>query len=203
MNFRGSGTQAILFVRKIVQQWEQDGRTRGVVMNWLVTGGCGFLGTALIRQLVEEGGHAVRVVDNLSVGTRADLGSACRFIETPSGDVGPLPRANGASVVEDPGEVRHPVPGLLQEHARPTHPGLLAAIYGPYGYLRQGLRERRRNNLPARRSCREREPNPKVAQQENQPTTLPGRRMPGITRCGSGCPRCPKRPLRAKQLLNH
>jgi UDP-glucose 4-epimerase len=69
-------------------------------MNWLVTGGCGFLGTALIRQLVEEGGHAVRVVDNLSVGTRANLGSACRFVETPSGDVGPLPRANGASVVE-------------------------------------------------------------------------------------------------------
>ena len=26
-------------------------------MNWLVTGGCGFIGTALIRSLMEEGGR--------------------------------------------------------------------------------------------------------------------------------------------------
>lgn len=68
-------------------------------MNWLVTGGCGFLGTALIRQLVEEGGHAVRVVDNLAVGTRDDLGSVCRFDESPAGEIGPMP-ADGGSFVE-------------------------------------------------------------------------------------------------------
>jgi len=43
-------------------------------MNWLITGGCGFIGRALIRHL-----HAVsptdkiRVYDNLTVGTRDDL----------------------------------------------------------------------------------------------------------------------------------
>src|SRR5215211_2794273 len=47
-----------------------------VLVNWLVTGGCGFIGTALIRSLMEEGGHTVRVVDNLSVGTREDLAAA-------------------------------------------------------------------------------------------------------------------------------
>lgn len=46
-------------------------------MRWLITGGCGFIGGALIRRLVAEGGHGVRVVDNLDVGSRADLAAAC------------------------------------------------------------------------------------------------------------------------------
>ncbi|HEX5848826.1 MAG TPA: NAD-dependent epimerase/dehydratase family protein, partial [Rubrobacter sp.] len=50
-------------------------------MNWLVTGGCGFLGTALIRSLMEEGGHSIRVVDNLTVGDRDDLATAADFVE--------------------------------------------------------------------------------------------------------------------------
>src|SRR5829696_4118961 len=50
-------------------------------MNWLVTGGCGFLGTALVRSLVEEGGHSVRVVDNLAVGEREDLEAVSPFVE--------------------------------------------------------------------------------------------------------------------------
>jgi len=52
-------------------------------LNWLITGGCGFLGTALIRCLLARGlaGH-IRVLDNLSVGTREDLASACEFTET-------------------------------------------------------------------------------------------------------------------------
>ena len=49
-------------------------------MNWLITGGCGFLGTALIRSLEEEGGHGIRVVDNLTVGDRDDLATAAHFI---------------------------------------------------------------------------------------------------------------------------
>ncbi|MGH3145203.1 MAG: NAD-dependent epimerase/dehydratase family protein [Rubrobacter sp.] len=52
-------------------------------MNWLITGGCGFIGTALIRSLMEEGGHGVRVVDNLAVGAREDLASVCEFAEGP------------------------------------------------------------------------------------------------------------------------
>jgi UDP-glucose 4-epimerase len=50
-------------------------------MKWLITGGCGFLGAALVARLHRLGGHDVRVVDNLSTGTRADLARACEFTE--------------------------------------------------------------------------------------------------------------------------
>ncbi|RME60568.1 NAD-dependent epimerase/dehydratase family protein [Candidatus Parcubacteria bacterium] len=52
-------------------------------LRWLITGGCGFIGTSLIKQLVEEGGHAIRVIDNLSVGTREDLARVSAFKEIP------------------------------------------------------------------------------------------------------------------------
>jgi len=52
-------------------------------LRWLITGGCGFIGTSLIKRLVEEGGHFVRVVDNLTVGTRDDLARVCQFTEIP------------------------------------------------------------------------------------------------------------------------
>jgi UDP-glucose 4-epimerase len=57
-------------------------------MNWLVTGGCGFLGTALVRSLTEEGGHSVRVVDNLAVGERRDLEAVSPFEEV--AELGPM-----------------------------------------------------------------------------------------------------------------
>jgi len=50
-------------------------------MKWLITGGCGFLGTSVIRQLTKEGEHSFRVLDNLSVGTRQDLEEATPFSE--------------------------------------------------------------------------------------------------------------------------
>jgi UDP-glucose 4-epimerase len=65
-------------------------------VNWLITGGCGFLGTAFVRSLVKEGGHAIRVVDDLSVGEREDLGAVCRYVESPS-DLGTFP-ASGEPV---------------------------------------------------------------------------------------------------------
>jgi UDP-glucose 4-epimerase len=48
---------------------------------WLITGGCGFIGRNLVKNLVEEGGQYVRIIDNLSVGTREDLSQVCNFIE--------------------------------------------------------------------------------------------------------------------------
>jgi UDP-glucose 4-epimerase len=50
-------------------------------MNWLITGGCGFIGTSLISNLLSEGGHNVRVVDNLCVGSREDLARVCAYLE--------------------------------------------------------------------------------------------------------------------------
>jgi len=42
-------------------------------MKWLITGGCGFLGTALIARLLPNDKHQIRVIDNLSTGARKDL----------------------------------------------------------------------------------------------------------------------------------
>ena len=50
-------------------------------MNWLITGGCGFVGTSLISALLAKGGHNIRVVDNLSVGSREDLASVSSYRE--------------------------------------------------------------------------------------------------------------------------
>jgi len=50
-------------------------------MNWLITGGCGFLGTALIKRLLEDGEHSVRVLDNLSTGTRDDIAMVTTYHE--------------------------------------------------------------------------------------------------------------------------
>ncbi len=50
---------------------------------WLITGGCGFIGTRLINTLMKKfAGSSIRVLDNLSVGSREDLSSVCRFVET-------------------------------------------------------------------------------------------------------------------------
>lgn len=46
---------------------------------WLITGGCGFIGTSLIRNLTAENKHFIRVLDNLSVGTEEHLGSVCDY----------------------------------------------------------------------------------------------------------------------------
>ena len=56
-----------------------------MVKKWLITGGCGFIGRNLISNLLEERGHFVRILDNLSVGNRDDLAKVCEFKEsTPS-----------------------------------------------------------------------------------------------------------------------
>ncbi|QIN77676.1 NAD-dependent epimerase/dehydratase family protein [Rubrobacter marinus] len=69
-------------------------------MNWLVTGGCGFLGTSLVRDLVREGGHSVRVVDNLAVGARGDLEEASGGFSEGTAD-GPFSGAGVELVVGD------------------------------------------------------------------------------------------------------
>jgi UDP-glucose 4-epimerase len=64
-------------------------------MKWLITGGCGFLGTSLIKKLRMQGGHSVRVIDNLSAGSRKNLSSVVTFIETDPCKIKPLFISNG------------------------------------------------------------------------------------------------------------
>jgi len=56
-------------------------------MKILITGGCGFIGTNIIKRLHQEGGHYIRVVDSLLVGTEDDLGAVCEFFQTKPSDI--------------------------------------------------------------------------------------------------------------------
>jgi UDP-glucose 4-epimerase len=59
-----------------------NNHTQNTPRRYLITGGCGFLGTSLIRHLLGNNlADTIRVLDNLSVGTRQDLGSVCSFVD--------------------------------------------------------------------------------------------------------------------------
>jgi len=75
------------------------------INKWLITGGCGFIGTSLIKHLLENDlSTEIHVLDNLCVGTRKDLAKVCRFQEK-TGDV----HANrSASVNLIEGDIREP-----------------------------------------------------------------------------------------------
>jgi UDP-glucose 4-epimerase len=69
-------------------------------MNWLITGGCGFLGTALIKRLLQHSENRVRVLDNLTTGTREDLRMVSQFNELTKKSLG-SPRVGLELVVGD------------------------------------------------------------------------------------------------------
>ena len=51
-------------------------------MSWLITGGCGFIGTNLIEFLLKKTPpRNIRVLDNLTGGKKEDLGEVCNFVE--------------------------------------------------------------------------------------------------------------------------
>lgn len=54
--------------------------------NYLVTGGAGFIGSHIVRRLVSEG-HAVRVIDNLTTGSRRNLDDVIHKIDFVEGDI--------------------------------------------------------------------------------------------------------------------
>lgn len=66
---------------------------------WLVTGGCGFLGRNLVRELSSGGGDEVRIFDNLQVGSRQALLAAAPLLD-------PAKAENGLVAAElTPGDI--------------------------------------------------------------------------------------------------
>jgi UDP-glucose 4-epimerase len=55
-------------------------------MRWLVTGGCGFIGRNLVRRALADADATIRIVDDLSVGTREDLRAVTAFVEGDAGE---------------------------------------------------------------------------------------------------------------------
>ena len=56
-------------------------RNSTLIKNYLNTGGCDFLGTTLIKH--------IRVLDNLTVGTKEDLSTASNFTEINISELSP------------------------------------------------------------------------------------------------------------------
>lgn len=73
---------------------------------WLITGGCGFIGTSLIDYLLkQESPPNIRVLDNLSVGTREDLAEVSNFKEIDASSLVSL-ASNSSSVELVIGDIR-------------------------------------------------------------------------------------------------
>lgn len=83
-------------------------------MNALVTGGAGFIGSALTRGLVEEG-WTVRVLDNFLTSSREDVPERAHLVEGDLRDLGTVTdAAKGADIVFHQGAVRS-VPRSVDE----------------------------------------------------------------------------------------
>lgn len=54
---------------------------------WLITGGCGFIGTSLIGYLRKNTNDRIRVVDNLTIGTKENLSRITDFQEVKIEDI--------------------------------------------------------------------------------------------------------------------
>ncbi len=64
-------------------------------MNYLITGGCGFIGVNLTRRILDSGQkHRIRIIDNFCVGTREDLASVGEFVEFPDRELAGAPAHN-------------------------------------------------------------------------------------------------------------
>jgi UDP-glucose 4-epimerase len=49
-------------------------------MNYLITGGCGFIGVNLVKRLLKNEDNNIRIIDNLSVGLLKNLNTVCNSL---------------------------------------------------------------------------------------------------------------------------
>lgn len=73
--------------------------------NWLITGGCGFIGSNLVEKLLADQPFTnIRILDNLSIGQKEDLAEVCNFREIPLASISDKPK--GIELVV--GDIRQP-----------------------------------------------------------------------------------------------
>jgi UDP-glucose 4-epimerase len=84
----------------------------------LVTGGAGFIGSNLVRELLERG-FEVRVLDDLSTGRRENLDDVAADVELRTGDL------------RDPGAVRDAVDGVDRIFHQGAIPSVIRSIQDP------------------------------------------------------------------------
>ena len=71
-----------------IKKFMKTSSNKKVFKTWLITGGCGFIGTNLIARLKKENpGCKIRVLDNLLVGRKKDLSEVCNFVELDLPDI--------------------------------------------------------------------------------------------------------------------
>lgn len=88
-------------------------------MSWLISGGCGFLGTSLIERILKvDTAAGIRIIDDLCVGRRADLATVCEFVERDPESLD-SPAAAGGPVELVIGDIRDF--GLVQRAAQGAH----------------------------------------------------------------------------------
>jgi len=71
-----------------------------VTDTWLITGGCGFIGKRLVSTLRDNTSACLRVFDNLSVGSKADLEAGVLVEQTESSHRLPVPSDGAVQLIQ-------------------------------------------------------------------------------------------------------
>lgn len=72
--------------------------------NYLITGGCGFIGRNLIRHLTKREGINIRIVDNYTIGTPDDIARFCEYTERSAEEFDAFPVDGTVEVIK--GDIR-------------------------------------------------------------------------------------------------